>query len=244
MSKFFVPPECIKGNQALIVGPEAHHILDVMRLKKGDRIQAFDGAGKLYRGKILDTQARKVKLQIESVRKSPPVANLRITLVQAVPKKNKMDYIVEKCTELGVDSIIPTQTSRTIVKLGRERQGSRKLRWERIAQEAAKQCGRSTIPQIKDLIPWKEILTILNDFDLKLLPCLSEKAQKLKDILRVQKRPRRIAIFIGPEGGFSPQEIRQACDSGCIAVSLSENVLKTDTAAVSALAAVTYELGQ
>ena len=122
MSRFFIPQDCIKANTALVTGKEAHHILNVMRLKKGDSVQFFDGTGKLYQGKIFDTQTRELKLEIESVHQDSPLSNLEITLVQALPKKNKMDYIVEKSTELGIDVIVPLQTSRTIVKLDKTKQ--------------------------------------------------------------------------------------------------------------------------
>jgi 16S rRNA (uracil1498-N3)-methyltransferase len=242
MSAFFVPPECIKAKTALITGRDTHHILDVMRLKKGDKIAFFDGSGRFYQGKILDTAKKRVKVQIEHIRKGNTLPDLEVTLVQALPKKSRMDYIIEKCTELGVHSIIPCQTARTIVKLGRERQSLRKLRWQRLALEAAKQSGRTTIPQVKNLTPWADVLSALRDFDLKLLFCLGENTQKLKSILRARENVKRIALFIGPEGDFTPDEVRQGTDAGCIAVSLGKTVLKSDTAAVSALAMVNYEL--
>lgn len=242
MSKFFIPPECIKGNLALIVGQEAHHILDVMRLKKQDRITAFDGTGKLYEGKILDTTNKKVKVQIEHVVQDSQKTDLEITLAQGLPKKNKMDYIIEKCTELGIDLIMPTQTTRTIVKLDRVRFASRKLRWQKVAREAAKQCGRTTIPQIQGLSPWPTVLSALSDFDLKLLFSLSRQTQRLKDVLRAYNKAKKIILLIGPEGDFTPEEVRGALNAGCIAVSLGKNILKSDTAAISALAMINYEL--
>lgn len=253
MSKFYISPESIKGNIALITGKEAHHILDVMRLKRGARIEVFDGRGKLYQGKILDIQGKKVKAEIEYLRQQRQVSNLQIALVQALPKKNKMDYIVEKCTELGVDSIIPVQTIRTIVKLNKQRGALRRKRWQRIAREAAKQCGRTTIPQVANLVSWQGLLSSLGNFDLKLIFCLKEGLEGIKDILRAplekdsltgrgQSKPRKIAILIGPEGDFSPEEIQQAEDFGCIAVSLGKNVLKSDTACVCALSILNYEL--
>lgn len=248
MSKFFIPPECIKGNLALIVGQEAHHILDVMRLKKQDRITAFDGTGKLYEGKILDTTNKKVKVQIEHVVQDSQKTDLEITLAQGLPKKNKMDYIIEKCTELGIDLIMPTQTTRTVVKLDRVRFASRKLRWQKVAREAAKQCGRTTIPQVQGLSPWPTVLSALSNFDLKLLfslvslVSLGKQRQRLKDVLRAHNKAKRIILLIGPEGDFTPEEVRGALNAGCIAVSLGKNILKSDTAAISALAMVNYEL--
>jgi 16S rRNA (uracil1498-N3)-methyltransferase len=242
MSTFFVPPECITGKIALITGQDTHHILDVMRLKKGDNITFFDGSGRFYQGKILDTAKKRVKVQIERVRQENPLSDLEVTLVQSLPKKSRMDYIIEKCTELGVHSIVPCQTARTVVKLGRERQSLRKLRWQRLALEAAKQSGRTTIPQVKNLMLWPDVLSDLRDFDLKLIFCLGEKTQKIKDVLRARDDVRRLALFIGPEGDFTPDEVLQAGEAGCIAVSLGRTVLKSDTAAVSVLAMVNYEL--
>ena len=165
-----------------------------------------------------------------------------------------MDYIVEKATELGVDTIIPTQSARSIVKLDKERQPSRIRRWQRLALEASKQCGRTTVPRVKGLTAWLSLLSALANFDLKLLFCLDEDTQQLKAVLRAplekrfltgqaQKKARKIALFIGPEGDFTPDEIGRAKDKGCISVSLSKNVLKSDTAAVAALAMINYEMG-
>lgn len=196
MGKFFIPPESIKNNIALVSGAEARHILNVMRLKKEDEILAFDGTGRVYQGRILDTADKKVCIQIERILKEQQVSNLEITLAQALPKRNKMDYIVEKATELGVDTIIPVVTSRTIVKLDEAGLTSRKMRWERVALAAAKQCGRRTIPQLKTLTPWPELLSCLDDFDLKLLFSLSEKAENLKDVLRLQKKSKKLLCLL------------------------------------------------
>ncbi len=253
MSRFFIPPESIKGNIAVISGREAHHILNVMRLTREERITAFDGSGRLYQGKILDTSNKKVKVQIERVLEDKHPSGIEVALVQALPKKNKMDYIVEKVVELGVDTIIPVRTHRTIVRLDPPRKLARSRRWRRIALEAAKQCGRTKPPEVKDVASWPDVLSFLSGFDLKLLFCLDKKRQLLKDILRtplekdfltgqVQNEPKRVALCVGPEGDFTQDEIRQARDAGCICVSLGANVLKSDTAAVSALAMVNYEL--
>ncbi len=245
MSSFFVSPEQIKGNIALIDGDEAHHILDVMRLKAGDRITAFDGSGKRYGGKILEARPKTVKLQIESVQRSSSRLNLQVTLVQALPNAKKMDYIIEKCTELDVHSIIPVEAARTVVKLDKKARLLRQGRWQRIAREAAKQCGRATIPEIKDIIPLREAFSASSDnFSLKLLAYLGENPQSLKDVLRLGNRAEKVIVFVGPEGDFTPEEIRQADSFGCTPISLGANVLKSDTAAISVLAMINYALRQ
>jgi len=217
--------------------------LDVMRLRTGDEIQAFDGTGRIYSGRILSTAHKSVQLVIERIFEDQQTSEVKITLVQAVPKRDRMDYIVEKATELGIDTVIPVVSARTIVRLNKARRLSRKLRWQRLILEASKQCGQTSLPQLKGLTDWQDLLPLLDGFDLKLLFSLSARAQRLKDVLAAQKGARRIALLIGPEGDFTPAETEQALDAGCIAVSLGRRVLKSDTAAISALAMINYELG-
>ena len=242
MDRFYISQINIQGNIALLSEKETHHILTVLRLSRGMEIELFDGQGRSYQGKILCTQGKQLKVKISRTNKQQQINKLEITLVQAIPRKNRMDYIVEKCTELGVDLIIPTQTARTIVRLKRDREAKRRMRWQRIAQEASRQSGRDRIPQIEELTSWKYLLSTIKDYDLKLLFCLNGNIQKIKDILHNHNLARKVILFIGPEGDFTPQEVQEACSAGCTAVSLGKGILKTDTAAISALAAINYEL--
>jgi len=242
MSRFFIPAKSIKGKIALISGQEAHHILDVMRLKDGDSITAFDGQGLLYQGRIIDTSHKQVKLQIESILKDKRKLKAKIALVQALPKKHKMDYIIEKATELGVDSIIPVETTRTIIKLDAQKKLRRHERWQRIAKEASKQCARLTIPEIKEICSWPDALASLSNFNLKLLFCLTKETRPIKKVLAGCKKAKNIALCIGPEGDFTQKEIKAGYQAGCVGASLGTNVLKVDTAALSALSMITYEL--
>lgn len=242
MSSFFIPPKAIKGKIAVISGSEAHHILDVMRLKVDDTITAFDGSGKLYQGSIIAIDFKQVKLQIDNVISVKGSLKVQLALACALPKKHKMDYIVEKATELGIDVIIPVESARTIVRLDHEKKIKRKVRWQKIAKETAKQCARSTVPDIKPVSSFAQALRILSNFDLKLVFCLTSKTRPIKKILKTHKKPKRIAICIGPEGDFTPDEIANAHSAGCVLSSLGSNVLKVDTAAISALAMINYEL--
>jgi 16S rRNA (uracil1498-N3)-methyltransferase len=244
MSRFFISPKFIKDNNALIAGEEAHHVLDVMRLKRGDALQFFDGTGKVYYGRIVNAHSKEVRVEIERVREDMVTSNVEVTLVQALPRKNRMECIVEKCTELGVNTIIPIHTHRAVVKLDRKRAASRHERWQRIAQEASKQCGRTRVPQVKGLTSWHDVLSFISEYDLGMLACLSEGTQNLRNVLGLHKEAKRVIMLIGPEGDFTPSEIDQACNAGCIPVSLGENVLKSDTAAISMLAVVNYELNR
>lgn len=244
MKSFLLAQEYKKADIAVITGKQAHHIRDVLRLKRGDTLQLFDGQGNLYQGRILATQPKQLKVEIEYVNKVLPKSTIKITLAQALPKKNKMDYIVEKATELGVSAIIPIQTERTIPKLDQLKQSARKLRWQRIAAEAAKQCGRLDIPQVKELSSWSEVLSALANYDFKLIACLSENTKGIKDILRTEKKGKKVAILIGPEGDFTKTEINKAQNAGFIPISLGSNVLKSDTAALACLSIINYELSQ
>ena len=247
MSRFYVSPEDVRDDKIYISGKEVRHIVKVLRLRKGDRIIAFDGSGKEYLASIEKTSRSEVVVGIEEVRFQKGSQRLSITLAQAIPRKGRMDYIVQKCSELGVSRIIPIQTARMVVRLEKKRQLCRK-RWQKLAVEASKQCGRALVCDIDDLRSFEDSLEILNDYDLALIPCLTEGAKPLKDVLISYKgrakgpcERSKVLIFIGPEGDFTPQEIEEAKAAGAIPVALGENVLRSDTAAVVSVAIVNYE---
>jgi len=163
-----------------------------------------------------------------------------ITLIQAITKKNKMDYIVEKATELGVDTIMPVITARTIPDWDEVKRADVVLRWQKIAKEASKQCGRITLPQIKPLTGLGEAVKNSNGYGTKLMAALAGEPIKLKDALK-ECPEGRIVIAIGPEGDFTTEEIVMASKFGFRTVGLGPRVLKTDTAALAVLAIIDYE---
>lgn len=240
MSRFYVPEEAVKGNQILIIGKEAHHILDVMRLKFSDEVIVFDGKGKEYVGKVREIGRKSLTLEIVTARDIIKEEKCNITLIQAIPKKNKMDYIVEKATELGVDVIIPVMTARTIPDWDEAKRSDIVLRWQKISKEASKQCGRTSLPQIKPLAALEEIIKNAKEYELKLMAALSGEQVKLKDALR-ECRKGKIAIAIGPEGDFTREEIAMAGENGFKTVDLGPRVFKSDTAALAVLAIIDYE---
>lgn len=251
MSRFYVSPEDIKDNKIYIKGTEAHHIVGVLRLNKGDKICAFDGTGKEYLGSIQKAARGEVVVWIEEVNLPKREKPFTLTLAQALSKKAKMDEIVRRCTELGVDYILPIQTRRTVVKLESPRVESRRRRWERIAKEASKQCGRTRVTEVLDIKDLKDIVGEIGSYDLALIFCLAGQTQPLKGTLANYRakmgdtsRRRKVIIFIGPEGDFTPQEIEEARKNGAIPVSLGANVLRCDTAAIVSCAILNYELGQ
>jgi 16S rRNA (uracil1498-N3)-methyltransferase len=241
MSRFYVPKESVKGNIINISGKEAHHILDVMRLKVSDNVVTFDGTGKEYTGFIKEIKTKSAIIEIVETKTLHGKEFSGITLAQAIPKKDKMDYIVEKSTELGVSKIIPLVTGRTIPDWDEPKRIASVERWRKIAMEASKQCGRADIPEIDRIKNFPDIAAEAERYDLALIAALEEKAIRLKDALKGFAGGKAL-IAIGPEGDFTPDEIAEAKRSGFKLVSLGSRVLKSDTAGLFVLAILNYEL--
>ena len=240
MSRFFVPKEAIDGKTIRLDGPEAHHVLDVMRLRTGDGVTTFDGSGREYEGIIKEARPKSLMIEITSTREVPAEGKVLVTLAQAIPKKDKMDYIVEKATELGVHKIAPIETARTIVRLKGDRAKERAERWRRIAREAAKQCGRTTVPEIEDIRDYGSFLGAVKGYGLILMACLVTGTEDMGEVLKGQ-RAGNMLLFIGPEGDFTPDETTAARSKGARMVSLGPRVLKSDTAGLAALTMINYE---
>lgn len=240
MSRFFVPPESIHGNTIVVTGKEAHHIIDVMRLAVSDAVSIFDGTGTEYAGVIEEVRPRAVTIRVAGICKDHAVRTRRITLIQAIPKKDKMEYIVEKATELGADIIIPVMAARTIPQWNAPKQDAHLRRWQTIAKEAAKQCGRSDVPKIEGPIGLSAAFSIVRKSGIKLMAALTEDARPLKSVLK-EFRQGDVALAIGPEGDFTSEEVALARGAGFSVVDLGPRVLKSDTAGLALLSMVDYE---
>lgn len=243
MSRFYVPPESIKGDEVIISGKEAHHILDVMRLKRLDKVVIFDGTGTECDGIIKETgPGASLSVTIVRIRRpSAPTAS-QITLIQSIPKKERMDYIVEKATELGVSRIIPVVTARTIPRWSQFKRSIHADRWAKIAMAAAKQCGRADVPAVEGITGFRDCVKGSTGYGTALIAALSDEAVSLKDALRDRKDAEAVAVAVGPEGDFTPEEIGAARTAGFKLISLGKLVLKSDTAAIYALSILNYEL--
>lgn len=246
MPRFFVEPKFIQEKKISVRSGEARHIINVLRLGPGDMINVFDGTGKEYVVLIERTSVSKVEGRIIEEKIIGTEILVEITLFQGVPKAKKMDLIVEKCTELGVNKIVPIITARTVPEVENgDSSDSLKVRlsrWEKIAKEASKQSGRVKIPEIGNFISFQDAFN--EKFDLSLILWESEREQNIKEILnrcQVSTYPYRVSIFIGPEGGFTREEIGQARHRGAIPVSLGPRILRTETAGMIAVALVLYE---
>jgi 16S rRNA (uracil1498-N3)-methyltransferase len=242
MSRFFVNKENVKNNKIFIDGQEAKHLTTVMRLTEGDKVVVFDGTGKEYIGFIQSVNKKNVVVGIIETKISKKEALHNITLVQAIPKKEKMDYIVEKATELGVKKIIPVITDRTIVIFDEPKKIKRKERWERLALAAAKQCNRTDVPEIDDVTDYYQLMETISEYDVCIFAWLSDDTKPLKEVIKDIGKG-NIIVFIGPEGDFTESEVDMIKENAKINfVSLGERVLKSDTAGLYVLSCLNYEL--
>ena len=245
MRRFYCSPENITNDKIYLPASQAHHIKDVLRLKKNDKINIFDGKGKQYNCVITDLRPNEAVAKVVSSEFClSKEASYTVTLAQALPNKpDKMDLVIEKATELGVDAVIPVAARRSVMKL------SKSSRWEKIASEAARQCGRCKVPEIKEIMPVEKAVSILSGNDIKLFPCIDKDTITLRDTLEDFKcrgmacRAPAISVFIGPEGDFTKEEINTARQGGFKLVSLGERVLRTETAGLYVLSVLDYVMG-
>lgn len=233
MHRFFCPIANIAKDKIVIDNKEQiHHLKDVLRLKVKAHLMIFDDRGNEYNC-IIEKITNEVTLGIKH--KSLPSSKkegIKITVACAIPKKSKIDDIIDKLTQLGVDRIIPLETERVVVKLNKNKKEMRLLRWQKIALSASQQSQRNNSPLIEPIKNIKEVLIQSENYDLKLIPTLSGRRKPLKEVL-LNSNPRNILVLVGPEGDFTDGEVDLAKKSGCIPVSLGDLVLRVDTAAIA-----------
>lgn len=234
MNRFFVDKENIKDSRITITGEDVAHISKVLRMHIGDMITVCDGECTDYECEITEIGKSEVWCNIKESFANPCEPDCRITVFQGLPKGDKMEWLIQKCVEIGVCAIVPTMTKRVIAK------GDKGARWARVAMEAAKQCGRGALPQVEGVISFMEALSRASRFDLALIPYEEERENSLKSALQ-GKAPKTVAVFIGPEGGFDRSEIEVAKKCGIIPVTLGRRILRTETAGMSVASNILYE---
>ncbi len=237
--RFFIAPSQVSGSRISVTDEDVRHIAAVLRMKTGDALLLCDGQGAEYQVTIAHISKTEIVTDIVSQSKRE-IVSPRITLGQGLPKSDKMDWIVQKVTELGVTDIVPLVTERTIVKIRDEEK--RISRWQKIAREAAMQSNRPDIPQIGAVITFKGFLKTLNPEPgtLLLIPW-EEGTEPIKDVLQKNREIKKVIVLVGPEGGFSSVEASLAREKGFHAVSLGPNILRTETAAIAVLSMIGYE---
>ncbi len=242
MHRFFISPEQFVVERPVLRGPEVGRMVKVLRLKSGDVVEILDGAGRGARAKIDRAEKEEVilvRLDEYIPGGEPPV---RVTLVQGLSKGEKMDLVIQKSTELGVAEIIPLVCRRSVLRLDGDRATERQGRWRRIALEAARQCRRAVIPEVRRPKGIDEVLAGIPEGTVSFLPWEGERRGRLGDLLKGD-RPGRVYIFIGPEGGFEESEVDLARRKGVFAVTLGPRILRTETAGLVCAALVMHHWG-
>lgn len=246
MPKFFIKESNVSLNQIVITGDDVNHIKNVLRLKQEDTIILSDGCGKDYIVKIDTFESDAIKttiLESKSNNTEPPI---EITLFQGIPKSDKMDFIIQKSVELGVKKIVPVMTERTIIRFENHKDKVKKVdRWQKIVLEAAKQCNRGMIPTVEYPVSFNECLELAKEADLGIIPYEKEMENGLKNHLKnhLKNSIHKVAVIIGPEGGFAENEIKNAVNYNIKPVTLGPRILRTETAGITVLSILMYELG-
>lgn len=242
MHRFAIAPERIDGQRVTFDREETRHLARVLRLGPGDLVLATDGHGLEYTVRI-ETLGPAATGAILGVAPRPSESPLAVTLVQGIPKGDKMEAIIRAATELGVARIVPALTARTVVALEEGRWRERGRRWQRVAREAAKQCGRALIPDVAGPAPFARALGAGDAAEMRI--CLREGDRRpLAEVLRGRPGPpRSAAVLVGPEGGFSPDEVGHARNLGWAIAGLGPRILRVETAGLAAIAVLQAVFG-
>jgi 16S rRNA (uracil1498-N3)-methyltransferase len=249
MHRFFVEKDAIQGDQAIVVGPAARQICDVLRLTQGEKIIILDNTGLEYTVSLDQISRRQVAGRVTTTRQCTNEPKTKITLFQAITSRDKFEHILQKCTEIGVVRFVPVITERSIVRSCDKITDEKMNRRRAIITEAAEQSGRGVIPQLDRPMLLADAAENSVSFDLKIFGSTDETAVPLRQILRKglmvgQALPNilNVALFIGPEGGFSDAEMHLICVKGLVGFGMGRRILRTETAAVVASSLILYEL--
>ena len=242
MYHFFVGEEQISGENAYIEGSDVKHIVNVLRMKTGEKLLISVKGDWDYLCKIVDIETDRVNLKVlESMEQRELPVN--ITLLQGIPKSDKLEMIIQKAVELGVSEIIPVKTKRVVVKIEEKKLSAKLNRWNAIAESAAKQSKRSIIPKILEPQSIDNALEIVKDFDVKLIPYENaDSIDKTRRILDNMDKTGNVSVFIGPEGGFEEDEVKKAIDLGFEVITLGKRILRTETAGLALLSNIMIRL--
>jgi 16S rRNA (uracil1498-N3)-methyltransferase len=235
MVRFFVPQADIHGDRGVVAGQELAHLRRVLRLVPGDRITVFDDAGREHDAVIRSFGSENASIEIVRSYQAGRESTLHLTLAVGLTKGDKMDFVVEKATELGVQTIIPFASAHAVPKLDARKIAMRAGRWQKIALSAAKQCGRTQIPQVLPLCDFAELMAGAWPDTLKLFFWEKETRQSLRQLQMERGDITSVLMAVGPEGGFSAQEAALATQHGFVLVSLGRRILRAETAALTAL---------
>ncbi|MGD9676802.1 MAG: 16S rRNA (uracil(1498)-N(3))-methyltransferase [Vulcanibacillus sp.] len=239
MQRYFVDPKLFSEDKVIIIGEDAHHITKVLRCNIGDKIICCNNGGLDVITEIIYMSFERVETKIISIIKQDREPLVKITLAQALPKSDKMDFIIQKGTEIGVTTFLPFNSERTIVQLNQQKEQKKIGRWEKIAKEAAEQSHRSRIPNILPIVNYKELIgnfknrIVLIAYEREVTTTLFKAIENMSEL-------KEILLIIGPEGGFSDQEVELASKNGAISISLGRRILRAETAGLVGVANILY----
>lgn len=233
MRRVFVEPERLSGERVVLEGDAHRHLVKVLRLRGGDDVAVFDGRGGEIAAKVVAVGARTVELALGERRQLPNAA-VTVTLLQALPRGDKLELVVQKTTELGVARIVPVLTARAVPRIDADAAASRRARWATIAREASRQCGRADVPLVDEPVTLSAALATAPPSALRLMLWEGSHGQPLRAAL--EGAPRQVTVLVGPEGGFDDQEVDAATAAGFATVGLGPRILRAETAAIVAVA--------
>ena len=243
MYHFFVTPAQIGDGFCRITGQDVNHIRNVLRMKPGEQIAVRDGISRNYICELETITAEEVCARILSAEEDSSELPARLYLFQGLPKADKMELIIQKAVELGAYQIIPVATRRSVVKLDAKKEEAKIKRWNAIAESAAKQSGRMLIPQVAKVMSLKEAYAFAGQLDYNVIPyVLAEGMDETRRVLAQIKPGMQVGIFIGPEGGFDVEEVEQATAAGIHPITLGRRILRTETAGLTALSILMFQL--
>lgn len=243
MYQFFVEPENIQGKRIIITGNDVNHIKNVLRMQPGEELNISNGVdGKEYRCAI-EELGDEIICSLRFVKEDGVELPSKIFLFQGLPKSDKMELVIQKAVELGVYEVIPVAMSRSIVKLDDKKAKARVARWQEIARAAAKQSKRAIIPQVHEVMTFKQAVEYAKDLDVKLIPYeMAEGMAHTRELIGAIKPGQSIGFIIGPEGGIDDSELSLAIDNGFESITLGKRILRTETAGLTVLSILMYNL--
>lgn len=243
MHRFFVEASQIEGTNIHIVGQDAHHIKNVLRMRPKEEILISDGEKTEYTCYIEELLEEEVLAKVMFAKESGLELSSKIYLFQCLPKNDKMELIIQKAVELGACEIIPVAASRCVVKLDAKKEASKLKRWNGISESAAKQSKRMYIPEVTSVMRFQEALEYAKKIDVKLIPYeLAKGMEATRECIGGIQPGQSVAIFIGPEGGFEESEVQMAMDAGFLPITLGKRILRTETAGFTVLSILMYHL--
>lgn len=245
MPKFFIKSNQIENDKITIIGEDVNHIANVLRKQIDDELNICNiDTSDNFLCQINKIEKEKIECKIIKITASKTETNTYITVFQGLPKAEKMEFIIQKCTEIGVKEFVPVQMERCIVKFDSKTANKKIERWEKIAETAAKQSGRDIIPKVENVLNFQNLLNLIKKYDIVLLAYENEHSNTLKNVLKNLKKTEnlKIGIIIGPEGGITDEEVKSLEQNGATTITLGNRILRTETAGIVTSSIIIYEL--